>query len=487
MHSGDDAGQGTRRRPGFPWWFLACLVGATLLAAGLRVYKMGDGSFWNDELLTVTSAVELRGTNISKMLGYVPTRLGILLAGVELERVDKSAPETWKALGITREALRWPHVVIGILTVPLVMLAARRVIGTGASAMLGVLIAASTWHIYWSQASRFYILQAMFFGLAVMLWHDGTRRRAPVVYTLAIVCAFLAFWSQPVAIMIFGVFGLDWLIARVRREPLVMRAWQYGLGVAAGLLAAGMWGYDWLARTDQWSHFFGEDRWLTPQEVVLGVVYFLWPTTAAFAGIAGLELARRRSTAGVLLCLGAAVPPIAFACIAGVAFTGSRYAFMCVVPVMALAAWGAVEVGRVMWARGLHVLAMAPAAVLLVGQLFGTALYFRSGGLFRLPMDQAAAYLSEHAAPGEAIYAHEPYVIAYEMQRAGVLKSPRDPAEIEALTVPAWFVFTGNPSTGVDHRMNARGLTQAASFRLLQVHSKADVRVFRYEPSPAGP
>ena len=474
-------------RPGFPWWFVLALFGSTALALAIRLYKLSEGSFWNDELLTVISSVQLRGTNISKMLGYIPTRIGVVLAGVPLDAVDGLRPETWKSLGITREALRLPHVAIGVATVPLIMLAARRVIGNHASALLGLLVALSCWHIYWSQAARFYILQCMFFGLAILLWYDGTRRRAPIVYCLAMACALLAFWSQPVAILAFGIFGLDWLIAMARREPIAMRAWHYAIGIICFSTALGVWGYDWTVRTEQWDHFFGEDRWLSWWEVLLGVAYVAWPATAVFAALSGLELARRRRTPGVLLCLASVVPPIFFAMLSFFAFTGSRYAFMCLGPVLAVAAWGAVEIGRTLRERGLGLpLVVAPAAALLAGQAFSTAIYFRSGGLFRVPMDQAAAYLAVHAAPEEPIYAHEPYVLAYEMQRA-TLKSPRDPAEIESMTEPAWFVFTTNPSSGVDQRMNARGLDHVASFRLVQVHSKAEVRVFRFTPLDSAP
>ena len=66
-------------------WFLLGVIACTLIAFGVRLYKIDAGSFWNDELYTVTTAADFHGKNLSKLFGYVPARVGL-----ELQAYDHS-------------------------------------------------------------------------------------------------------------------------------------------------------------------------------------------------------------------------------------------------------------------------------------------------------------------------------------------------------------------------------------------------------------
>jgi len=493
----------TRRWPSA--LFILALVLLTALAGGLRFHNLADSSFWNDELYTVRSALDMSGGNVSKALGYMPARAALALDGVDRAAVDNTRPETWKAAGIDKFALRWPHALIGLLTIPILMLAARRPLGEPAAILFGLLLAISTWHIYWSQAARFYIPQFLFFNAALLLWIPATRARTGLYPTpddaptptdaegtedhgstprfiLAMLGAFLAFWCQPVSLMLFGILGLDWLIALARRKPLAMTPARYAVGVVAGLLCVGMLAWDMTRRTEQWTQFVGQDSWLKPHELILAVVFFTWPATAALVAAASLWLLRARPRLGVPLVLAATLPPIIFAAISlNKGFVGSRYAFVALGPTLAIAAVALVEIARLVRARGGLCLAAAPILAVVVGQLFATAIYFRSGGAYHLPMDQAAAYLAEHRDPRQTVYAHEDEILRYELGDANVEFEPRTPAEWAAITEPSWFV-EGTGHSGESELLDRPGISLEATFRLQQVHSRAEVRVYRYLP-----
>ncbi|GJM19007.1 MAG: hypothetical protein DHS20C14_12200 [Phycisphaeraceae bacterium] len=463
-------------------WFIVAMVVCTLLALGVRTYKVDGGSFFNDELYTVQTAADFGGTNLSKRLGYVPARIALMIEGVDLGSLDLERPETWADAGITERSLRLPHAILGVLTVPALMLASRRVIGARGAVAFGVLLAASQWHVYWSQTARFYIVQFVFVNLALLLWCSSARARRPVVYTLAMVCAFLGFWSQPQALLVFGVMGLDWLVAMARRDPIRLALWQWVVGAVAVLACVALLGIDLTQRAEQWEHMAGKDTWLTPQELVLGVAYWIWPPAAAFAGLAGLWMLAKYPRAGVPLAIGAGLPVIVFAAMAPFSFIGTRYAFMCLGPALAIAAVGLVRIYDELRPKTGMLLAAAPAAAVILGQLFATAVYFRSGGNFHTPMREVAWHIAARNDAGDTVYAHEDEVIRYYARTDNVAFLPRTPDEVASITEPAWFVFQVSHGGEPDPRSQVPGMFFERRFGLVQIHSKAALDVYRYEP-----
>lgn len=463
-------------------WFVLGLLACTLIALGIRFYKLEAGSFWNDELYTVMTAADFEGKNLSKRLGYVPTRIAMDVAGIDLTTLDLTRPETWIGAGITERVLRVPHALIGALSVPLLVLAARRPLGGRGALAFGLLLAISQWHIYWSQAARFYIVQFVFFSLALLLWYDSTRPRRPVLYALAMLCAFLAFWSQPHALLVFAVMGADWLVSILRREPLRLAWWQWGLGVLSFGACATLQGIDLTARTEQWAQFFGHDRWLRPDQVLLGIVYFVWPATAAFAGLAGLWMLAAHRRLGVLLVVGAGLPIAVFVALSPFAFIGSRYAFMCLGPILAIAGAAMVCAFDELRPRTGWLLAAALPAAVVTGQLFATAIYFRSGGNFHAPMRDVAAFIAARNDDARTVYAHEHGVIRYYTRTSHAAFLPRTPEEVAAIADPAWFVFQVTHDGRPDPRAEVPGMRFERRFTLAQVHSEAGLDVYSYTP-----
>ncbi|MEZ6318407.1 MAG: glycosyltransferase family 39 protein [Phycisphaerales bacterium] len=463
-------------------WFLLGVIACTLIAFGVRLYKIDAGSFWNDELYTVMTAADFHGKNLSKLFGYVPARVGLELQGVDLKALDLKRPETWAEAGVTEWSLRLPHVLIGALSVPALMLAGRRALGERGALVFGALLAVSQWHVYWSQAGRFYIVQFVFFSLALLLWHRSARSRRPVVYVGAMVCAFFAFWSQPQALLVYAVMGIDWAVSIIRRDPIRLALWQWIVGGISAGACVTLLAIDLTKRTGEWTHFLGSERWNTPQEVLMGVVYFVWPATAAVAGLGGLWLLANHRRLGVLLCAGAVVPPAVFVAMSFNAFIGSRYAFMCLGPTLMIAAVVVVRLGEVVRPAGGRLLAVTPAAAVVVGQVFATMIYFRSGGNFHLPMNRVAWYIAAHNQAGEAIWAHEDEVIRYYARTAGVRYLDAQTPDLATIDSPAWFVFQAHPGDEPDPRSLAPGMHFERRFGLLQSPSGEAVDVYRYEP-----
>ncbi|NJR43602.1 MAG: hypothetical protein HC767_14075 [Akkermansiaceae bacterium] len=64
------------------------------------------------------------------------------------------------------------------------------------------LLAVSTWHLHMSQTGRFYVQQMLFFNMAMLLYVHARLIGSVPRLVAALACLFLAFMSQPPAILL---------------------------------------------------------------------------------------------------------------------------------------------------------------------------------------------------------------------------------------------------------------------------------------------
>ena len=141
-----------------------------LLGLGLRLARLSFQPLWWDEGYSVWFAtrplaemVSLTAQDIHPPLYYA------LLHG-------------WAALlGTGPAALRLPSIVVGVLTIPLLYLVARRMLSTRAALLAAFLLTINPLHVYYSQEVRMYGLVALLsMGILAAAWRafdTETRRR----------------------------------------------------------------------------------------------------------------------------------------------------------------------------------------------------------------------------------------------------------------------------------------------------------------------
>jgi uncharacterized membrane protein len=125
-----------------------------------------------------------------------------------------------RAMGVSLRAIRFPSALLGLACIPLVYwlgtLAGFRLSG----AVAAIFLAASGYHVFWSQVARMFAL-ACFLGLAssvlLLLIHRGSRNRpiliaGYVVCILAGIATHVFFWS------LFGI-QMIWTFANARSAP----------------------------------------------------------------------------------------------------------------------------------------------------------------------------------------------------------------------------------------------------------------------------
>ncbi|MEM3087062.1 MAG: glycosyltransferase family 39 protein [Halobacteria archaeon] len=157
----------------------SALLLTVLLGAALRLHNLGGHVFIEDEIYTLNVA---RGSLDSVLRsGGDPSHppLHYLLLNLLPGAASGEA------------ALRLPAAAFGILSIPLLHRAGRRLLGEGPALAAALLLALSGFHVFWSQNGRMYSTY-LFFALLSMdgYLRLGSGKRAWVQYVAATVAAF---------------------------------------------------------------------------------------------------------------------------------------------------------------------------------------------------------------------------------------------------------------------------------------------------------
>lgn len=209
------------------------VVALAVLVALLRFVRLADWSLWIDESLTWTDwHVGLEGGEIKNPAGYWLIAQAVRWCG--------GVPDEY--------ALRILPAIVGVATVPLTWLAFRRHAGELRASGAALLLAASSWHVYWSQNARFYTFAQATALLGGWIYLVGLRRgsTARAVIGLCVAAGGAAFHPSValllpalvIAPFVMAILGrpLDEPARRVARRCLV-----------AGLLVAAVgakWAFD---------------------------------------------------------------------------------------------------------------------------------------------------------------------------------------------------------------------------------------------------
>ncbi|MDZ4772680.1 MAG: hypothetical protein SGI72_06040 [Planctomycetota bacterium] len=279
-----------------------------LVVALVRFVRLSHWSLWLDEALTWTDwHIGLEGGEIHNPAGYALIAWAVKMCG--------GVPDEF--------ALRILPATVGFLCVPLTWFAFRRFAGELRASCTALLLAASSWHVYWSQNARFYTLaQACTLigtGLLLSAYLRGSTVRA--FLGLATIAAGAAF--HPSVVFLLPAVVLAPFVMRALGVPLADPARRVAkhclfAGVLAALVGA-KWAYDaW--RTYVIQKGIQADAADSSAEVWASVGHYLkttgfFVTPLVFTGVlCGVWFAwKRREREGlfvaivVILCLAAAL------------------------------------------------------------------------------------------------------------------------------------------------------------------------------------
>jgi mannosyltransferase len=302
---------------GKPLFQYALLAAITLLAMLLRFYKLGEWSFWTDELFTV-NRVEAHYASLDQVARTIVGTKWIPLSLLLISPV-------LKMLGVNEWTARFVPALIGGASVPFLYLPTRRIFGPTVALIAALLLAISPWHIYWSQNARFYTSLMLFSSLALFAFYFGLERARPAYLMLSMVLLYvalserlLAFFALPVA----GAYVLWLWLSRSEKPPGLRRRYVLWLTLAAVicLLLLSKYALDVVTQ-------FGGTANHTVLRLVASIGQQLGVSTVALSLASGTYMVLQRNRAGLFVLLSAVVPVALLVAVSPFAFTVDRYIF----------------------------------------------------------------------------------------------------------------------------------------------------------------
>lgn len=159
------------------------------IAAGMRLWKLGEWSFWADEIFSLQ--------DVQKLPAQMPINPPIYFLIRFI--TDKLGMSEWSA--------RLGPCIIGIISIPLLYWPAKRIFNARVGVIACAFLAVHPWHIYWSQNARAYSLSFLLGGLAALLFYLALERDS-IGYTISsFVLTVLAVLSYPQSVILIPMLA----------------------------------------------------------------------------------------------------------------------------------------------------------------------------------------------------------------------------------------------------------------------------------------
>ncbi len=363
---------------------------AALAIGLLRFWRLSRWSLWFDEAVTWTDYHHsLQSAEIGNPIGYRAIAWTVRLLG-----------------GIPDEfALRFLPALAGWCTIPLAYWAFRPKAGRLRASAAALLLAASSWHVYWSQNARFYTLAQAVSLLGAGLLVRGLWRRQILLSILGFTCAAAAAAFHASAALLLPAFVLAPLLLRflgrfLGRTARSLPDVRAGAALLVLLTIALLLRFGWAWRTIE--NHIGQKPQSDPAHFLLTTGFYVTPLvgTAALAG-AVFAFARRDAfhlfaSIVIAIVIAAALAVSLFARVSAqyVFVALPWFALLACVPLTAPDHEPGTE--ALPEKKGLSALHAGWLAVLLLPSLANVVLYFTVRGGERPPWREAYEYVWNH-------------------------------------------------------------------------------------------
>jgi mannosyltransferase len=396
------------------------LLLVTLVAAALRFFKLGQWSFWGDEIHHIRHS--LQAVNELKMNGASFYMTGLTL----------------NLLGTSEWSARLVSAMIGIVTVPVIFFPVRKMLGPVVALVACLLLALAPWHLYWSQNVRFYTALLLFYTLALFAFYFWLEEDRPKYLLAFLVFAGLAVLERLFALFlapVIGVYLLMLLILPVPK-PVGLTARNLALLIVPGTL---------LALYLAWPHIsdlpglISKFAWVNnnPAWIIAGVVFYV-RIPIILLGTAGIvALFMQHSRAALLLGSAAIVPVLSVALLSLFTYTANRYAFVTLSSWLILAGVAAIYLFTSSKAK---LVAASVLLLLIVDPLSQNALYYQYNNGNRDDWKGAFALIESNLQANDVVVVSHLDLGNYYLKESPLNLYSLDLEEINSFTGRVWFV-----------------------------------------------
>ena len=444
------------------------LAAATALGGVLRFYKLGEWSFWIDEVITLRQAEPLDVLDVFQQPAYRA------LTGSALD-----------LFGVSEWSARMVPALVGVITIPVLYFIARRIFDDRVAMISSFLLAIAPWHIYWSQNARFYTILLLLYTLALFALYIGMEEDRPAYLVIGGMLLFLAARERPIALFLIPVVGIYIgfvFLLRFERPP--------GINIRNGIILLVMGIVIMMVITGtfietptQWAENFGRIN-TNPTWIFSGAVFYVGVATVVMAIFGGAYLLRNRDRAALLLTISALIPLVAVMAISLVQYAANRYMFMTLPSYLILAG---VAVGELLRGgnRGERFMATGVLAVLLMTSLSQDVLYYRFQNGNRDDWRGAVEIVESRMEPGDWVISSAPNVASYYLDAPVMSMDNLDLQLLDSSETPMWFLEDMNAARRFPGAF--KWMTDNADLVAnLDVHVEARnflMRVYYFDPS----
>jgi hypothetical protein len=365
---------------------LVYVVVITLMSSFLRIYKLDEWSFWGDEMFSLSGSED--GFN------YSPIRKALSLELIWAVTAAHGLNE-WNA--------RIVPALIGICTIPILFFIVRKLFDTPTALLAALLLALSTWHIYWSQNARFYAALLLFYTLAMFFFYWGMEHDKPWYLVLCLLFLSLAVKERLLAIFFIPIIMVYLVLLKTPlfEKPKGWRLRNLAILVLPGVMGSLLFAGPYLLNLPDWFSGFGFSNndafWL-----MSSFVFYVGIPVVILGGFGGLHLVIQKDRAGLLLCVSAVLPILILSAISPFHYTANRYAFISLTSWVALAAFSVTAFIKNTIQSG-KLLSLGMLFVLLTSSIGENVLYYFYQNGNRENWRAAFSYVSQHRQPDDLV------------------------------------------------------------------------------------
>lgn len=372
----------------------------TLIALILRLYRLGEWSFWIDELAYANRA-QVHYNSLETTIRNLPTTvwlpLSLLLTGGVLN-----------SLGIGEWSTRLVPSIVGVISIPLLYFPIKGLFKPSVALVAALLLAVSPWHLYWSQNARYYTALMLLYTLAMFAFFYGLERDRPWYFVLFLFLFYLAVSERMFALFLVPVVGCYLLFLKILpfEKPPGLRARNLILlllpGIAIGIIEVYKFVVTGLSPLTSTINTFIGRPIDSPIRILTLIVFNVGVPLLSLALFAGIYLLLQKSRTGLFFLIGALVPPLLLAALNPFFFTVDRYVFVTLPSWIILGAIAVKEMYCRVQGHG-KILAAGVLFLLLADAAGSHLMYYQINHGNRPDWRGAFAYIQERRVDGDVI------------------------------------------------------------------------------------
>lgn len=370
------------------------LAGVTLVAFALRFYKLGEWSFWGDEVFSISGRSD--GFFLSLSLQLIQMTIN------------------W--LGISEWSARLVPAVIGTVSIPLLYFPVRKQFGIWVGFLFASMLAVSPWHLYWSQNARFYVLLLLLYTYALLTFFIGIEKDRPWYIVASLVLFGLAVQERLMALMFILIAVVYLVCIKLLRfdKPAGLNR-RNVLIFFVPIAVLGLWfAFRFLRDLPGWIAGFGRIN-NNPFWILSGTFFYITLPVVFLAGAGMIYYLLEKNRGVLFFCLSGLIPLIVIVILSMVQYTANRYAFIALTSWLILAAIGLYGLASLLSGRA--IIFSVAIYLLILGTAFSdSVLYYQYQNGNRDNWKAAYNYIQQHKGSNDLVVSGTPQVGSYYLK-----------------------------------------------------------------------